>query len=66
MTGFAVQSRDLPSGTLSVELRAVNSRFLDLIFRMGEDYRALEPVFRERIGEACGAASWNAGSTSSP
>jgi uncharacterized protein (TIGR00255 family) len=52
MTGFAVQSRDLPSGTLSVELRAVNSRFLDLIFRMGEDYRALEPVFRERIGEA--------------
>jgi uncharacterized protein (TIGR00255 family) len=52
MTGFAVQSQDLPSGTLSVELRAVNSRFLDLVFRMGEDFRALEPTFRERIGEA--------------
>ncbi|MBK6741740.1 MAG: YicC family protein [Hydrogenophilales bacterium] len=52
MTGFAVQSRDFPSGTLSVELRAVNSRFLDLVFRMGEDFRALEPIFRERIGEA--------------
>lgn len=52
MTGFAVQSRDLPNGTLSIELRAVNSRFLDLVFRMGEDYRVLEPSFRERIGEA--------------
>ena len=51
MTGYAVESADIPAGQLSLELRAVNSRFLDLSFRMGEDFRALEPVLRERIGE---------------
>jgi uncharacterized protein (TIGR00255 family) len=51
MTGYAVETADLPAGQLSLELRAVNSRFLDLSFRMGEDFRALEPALRERIGE---------------
>jgi uncharacterized protein (TIGR00255 family) len=51
MTGYAAQSRELPGATLSIELRAVNSRFLDLIFRMPEDFRFLEPLLRERIGE---------------
>ncbi len=52
MTGYAALTRDLAGGTLSIELRAVNSRFLDLIFRINEDLRVLEPVFRERIGDA--------------
>ena len=51
MTGYAVETADLPTGQLALELRAVNSRFLDLSFRMGEDFRALEPALRERIGE---------------
>lgn len=51
MTGYAVETADLPAGQLSLELRAVNSRFLDLSFRMGEDFRVLEPTLRERIGE---------------
>ncbi|MEW5787894.1 MAG: YicC/YloC family endoribonuclease [Pseudomonadota bacterium] len=51
MTGYAVESADLPAGQLSLELRAVNSRFLDLSFRMGEDFRVLEPALRERITE---------------
>ncbi len=51
MTGYAVESADLPGGQLTLELRAVNARFLDLSFRMGEDFRALEPSLRERIGE---------------
>lgn len=51
MTGYAVETADIPAGQLSLELRAVNSRFLDLSFRMGEDFRALEPALRERIGE---------------
>jgi uncharacterized protein (TIGR00255 family) len=34
---------------LSIELKSVNSRFLDLAFRMPEELRALEPVLRERI-----------------
>jgi uncharacterized protein (TIGR00255 family) len=51
MTGFAVASANLDYGSVSLELRAVNSRFLDLSFRMADDFRALEPVLRERIGE---------------
>jgi len=51
MTGFAVASASLGSGTISLELRAVNSRFLDLSFRMGEDFRVLEPAIRERISD---------------
>lgn len=51
MTGYAVDTADLPGGQLSLELRAVNSRFLDLSFRMGEDFRALEPAMRTQIGE---------------
>ncbi len=49
MTGFAVETVQTPAGQLTLELRAVNSRFLDLSFRMGDDYRALEPALRERI-----------------
>jgi len=51
MTGYAVETADLSQGQLSLELRAVNSRFLDLTFRMGEDFRALEPALRTQIGE---------------
>ena len=51
MTGYAVDTADLPGGQLSLELRAVNSRFLDLSFRMGEDFRALEPALRTSIGD---------------
>lgn len=49
MTGYASASRDLPQGALSVELRSVNNRFLDLQFRMPEEARACEPLLRERI-----------------
>ncbi len=55
MTGYAVDTADMQngasSGQLSLELRAVNSRFLDLTFRMGEDFRALEPALRAQISE---------------
>jgi uncharacterized protein (TIGR00255 family) len=51
MTGYAVETADLPGGQITLELRAVNARFLDLSFRMGEDFRILEPGLRERIGE---------------
>ncbi|HRH80257.1 MAG TPA: YicC family protein [Thiobacillaceae bacterium] len=51
MTGYAVETTELAFGHLSLELRAVNSRFLDLSFRMAEDFRHLEPQLRERIAE---------------
>ncbi|HEY5899701.1 MAG TPA: YicC/YloC family endoribonuclease [Burkholderiales bacterium] len=58
MTGYATAEAPLPSplssdaarGSLSIELRTVNSRFLDLQFRVSEDLRALEPMLREMIG----------------
>lgn len=36
-------------GSVSVELRSVNSRFLDLSFRMPDEFRALEAPIRELI-----------------
>ncbi len=50
MTGFAAQSRDLGPVTLHMELRSVNSRYLDLAFRVVEDLRQAEPQLRELIG----------------
>src|SRR6185436_13951875 len=49
MTGYAVASADTPRGALTLELRSVNSRFLDLQFRVAEELRAAEPMLRERI-----------------
>jgi uncharacterized protein (TIGR00255 family) len=49
MTGYAAASADTPRGRLSVELRSVNARFLDLQFRSADDLRALEPALRELI-----------------
>ena len=49
MTGYAVASADLPRGALTLELRSVNSRFLDLQFRVAEELRAAEPLLREMI-----------------
>jgi uncharacterized protein (TIGR00255 family) len=49
MTGFAVETRDLGSVALHLELRSVNSRYLDLGFRIVEDLRQAEPVLREAI-----------------
>ena len=49
MTGYAVASADSPRGALMLELRSVNSRFLDLQFRVADELRAAEPMLRERI-----------------
>ncbi|WP_269533687.1 YicC/YloC family endoribonuclease [Chitinimonas sp. BJYL2] len=49
MTGYAVANRELAGGLLSVELRAVNHRFLDLTLRMPDELRVLENQLRERL-----------------
>ena len=49
MTGFAAQTRDLGTVSLHIELRSVNSRYLDLFFRIGDELRQAEPALRERI-----------------
>ncbi|HKY02222.1 MAG TPA: YicC/YloC family endoribonuclease [Burkholderiales bacterium] len=52
MTGYAAVTRELPQGALTLDLRSVNSRFLDVQFRISEDLRAVEPLLRELIGAA--------------
>ncbi|EPZ15098.1 stress-induced protein [Thauera terpenica 58Eu] len=54
MTGFAVQTRDLGGLSLHLELRSVNSRYLDLGFRIVDDLRQAEPAIRERISAKLG------------
>src|SRR6185503_11418786 len=51
MTGYAAARAESARGALSLELRSVNSRFLDVQMRVAEELRALEPLLRERIGE---------------
>ena len=51
MTGYAAQEKSLDNATLILELRAVNSRYLDLHFKLDDNLRSLEPLMREQIGE---------------
>lgn len=52
MTGFARCESQTDAGTLTWELRTVNHRYLDISFRIPEDFRSLEPQFRTLIGNA--------------
>lgn len=49
MTGYANVKVQTDMGLLSIDIRSVNSRFLDLSFRASEEIRFLEPKFREII-----------------
>ena len=51
MTGFARVERQYPFGRLSWELRSVNHRYLELGFRVPEEFRVLEPDIRRILGE---------------
>jgi uncharacterized protein (TIGR00255 family) len=49
MTGFAAVAAELETGSLTLELRSVNSRYLDLQLRMPDELRTQEPALREAI-----------------
>ena len=49
MTGYAGASFATPIGQAAVEVRSVNSRFLDLTLKIADDLRGCEPQIRERI-----------------
>lgn len=60
MTGYASASSDASETgagagaahvAVHVELRSVNSRFLDLAFRMPDELRGLEPALRELVSQ---------------
>ena len=54
MTGYAAKTRDVANGSLSFELKSVNSRFLDIHFRVCEELRMAEPALREAIAGRVG------------
>lgn len=49
MTGFAALEKPIVNATLLLELRAVNSRYLDLHFKLDENLRGFEPTIRDLI-----------------
>ncbi|HZW25843.1 MAG TPA: YicC/YloC family endoribonuclease [Gallionella sp.] len=49
MTGYAATGAELDSGSLTLELRAVNHRYLDIQLRMPDELRSFEGAMRESI-----------------
>ena len=48
-TGAETDTRTVSSRRLGLEIRSVNSRFLDLSFRLPDELRALEPALRSLL-----------------
>ena len=51
-SGAQIGSGAAAGQAVSIELRSVNGRFLDLVFRMPDEFRALEPALRDMLGGA--------------
>ena len=49
MTGYAITQGETDLGLVTVEIRCVNSRFLDLTLRICDELHALEPLVRDAI-----------------
>jgi uncharacterized protein (TIGR00255 family) len=49
MTGYATASAELENCSLTLELRAVNHRYLDIQVRMADELRGFESMLREAI-----------------
>jgi uncharacterized protein (TIGR00255 family) len=54
MTGFAAVQRELGPVALNLEFKSVNSRYLDISFRVGDELRFLEMPLRELISARIG------------
>ncbi|RTZ48203.1 YicC family protein [Candidimonas sp. SYP-B2681] len=51
MTAFGNARSETAQGSVTIEFRTVNSRFLDINFRLPEDLRMVEGLIRERLGQ---------------
>jgi uncharacterized protein (TIGR00255 family) len=49
MTGFAAAAQDTAQGSLAIELKTVNHRYLEFQSRIPEELRSLEPAMREAV-----------------
>ncbi|MCW8899544.1 MAG: YicC family protein [Gammaproteobacteria bacterium] len=61
MTAFARQELVKDWGTVTLELRSVNHRYLDISMRMPEDFRNLEHKIREKISAKLGRGKVDVG-----
>lgn len=52
MTAFGSARAESPEGTITIEFRTVNSRFLDINFRLPDDLRMVEGAIREKLGQS--------------
>ncbi len=52
MTAFGNARAESAHGSVTIEFRSVNSRFLDVNFRLPEDLRMVEGPIREKLGQA--------------
>lgn len=50
MTGFASAEQQYNFGRLSWEIRSVNHRYFEFVFRVPEEFRVLEPEIRRILG----------------
>ena len=50
MTGYAARTCAVSGGALHLELKSVNSRYLDCQFRVCDELRVVEVALRELIG----------------
>jgi uncharacterized protein (TIGR00255 family) len=51
MTGFAAHSLNLDHASVTIDLRSVNQRYLELHFRLADEFRPLEPQLRELLNQ---------------
>jgi uncharacterized protein (TIGR00255 family) len=49
MTGYAAKEMQYEIGQIQLELRSVNSRYLDLHFKLDDEVKSLEPELRELL-----------------
>jgi len=54
MTGYATATQETPYGSFSLELRSVNNRYLDIQFRLPDDFRKQEAAMRELLSTRLG------------
>ncbi len=52
MTGFASRRVNLPAGSLSIDLKSVNSRYFEFSCKIQEDFKYLESALRDKLKAA--------------
>jgi uncharacterized protein (TIGR00255 family) len=52
MTGYGTASHQIGALQVEIDVRSVNSRYLDVTVKCADELRNFEPVARERIGQA--------------